>query len=121
GVTPRVFEPTEFQKLRKLGIGLTDSVKNASGADSTLDPRAFDVGRLRATVLKIRPGVLAFNGKKAAKEFCHLRKLEYRYQYEMDIGKTQLWVMPSTSGAARRWWNENIWRMAIKTARLRDI
>ena len=67
-----------------------------------------DPQRLREKLLLFAPGVLAFNGKKAAQVFLDQRRVEYGLQAER-IGTTRLFVAPSTSGAANRFWNVDFW------------
>src|SRR5258708_26282000 len=99
GLTPRLLKPQEFQLLPTFGIGLTDLVKERFGMDHTLQSRDFDPGGVRARVAKVAPKALAFNGKRAAKEFYGLKQIEYGRQPEA-FGSTAVFVMPSTSGAA---------------------
>jgi len=114
GLTPRLFAPEEYRDLTRYGLGLTDIVKTASGADHSLSDEHFDSARLRKAVLKYRPRVLAFTSKRAAREFVGHR-VDYGVLSE-EVGETTLFVLPSPSGAARRYWSEEPWR---ELARLR--
>jgi TDG/mug DNA glycosylase family protein len=76
--------------------------------DTGLRQSDFGPERLRKKIEDYQPKYLSFNGKRAAEEYL-LRKVEFGLQPEK-IGNTYLFVAPSTSGAARRWWNVNIWR-----------
>lgn len=116
GATPRLLNPAEFTQLQKFGIGLTDLAKNTHGVDSALTASAFDRKRLMDLVLTTQPQILVFNGKRAAKVYFRRRNVTYGHQSGQDIGTTQLFVAPSTSGAARRWWNEDVWREVMDTA-----
>jgi len=107
GLTPRQLEPQEFQSLLKFGIGLTDLAKCVCGNDSTLSKEFFDIDGLRQRIGKINPKAVAFNGKNAAKNFL-CRSVRYGRQCEK-IGTSVIFVLPSTSGAARRYWNEQYW------------
>lgn len=89
------------------GIGLTDLVKKTSGNDSTLKKEAFDVEGLRQRLAKVSPKVVAFNGKRAAMEFLS-HPVKYGLQPE-GVGSSAVFVLPSTSGAARAYWNEQYW------------
>ncbi len=99
GLTPHVLQPDQFHTLPEHGIGLTDLVKVQAG---TADQIAFadkDVAGLRAKLGRFQPRALAFNGKRAAQEsFGSARP--YGRQPEV-IGATPVFVLPSTSGAAR--------------------
>jgi TDG/mug DNA glycosylase family protein len=108
GLTPRRLAPPEFRSVLAYGIGLTDLSKSVSGADEGLRRAHFDAAGLRRRIERYRPGVLAFNGKRAAREF-YGRGVAYGRQTD-GIGPTVVFVLPSTSGAARRFWDEACWR-----------
>lgn len=107
GLTPRRLRPEEYKCLLEHGIGLTDLVKNASGNDDLLDKGAFDFAGFRQRVLDPAPKAVAFNGKRAASMFLG-RPVKYGLQPEK-VGASAVFVLPSTSGAARRFWNEQYW------------
>jgi len=108
GLTPRLFRPEEFPSLIELGIGLTDIAKSASGPDRAIPIRAEDAAELGAKIEAHGPAILAFNGKCAAGRFFGTRTA-YGWQ-AATIGRTRLFVLPSTSGAARGFWDEAPWR-----------
>ncbi|HEU4904627.1 MAG TPA: hypothetical protein VFT19_00725 [Solirubrobacterales bacterium] len=68
----------------------------------------FDVAGLEARIAAVEPASLAFNGKNAAHGALG-RRVDYGPQPEL-IGAAALWVLPSTSGAARRYWDVGPWR-----------
>ena len=105
GLTPIRLEPKEYEKLLDFNIGLTDLVKGTSGVDSKLKKSDFKTGHLKKKILKYRPKVLCFNGKTAAKVFMDVKKVNYGLQ-EMKVGKTLIFVAPSTSGVASGYWDE---------------
>ena len=113
GLTPRQFDPHEFRDLLNYGCGLTDLEKRQSGNDDELDLSVVDVAGLRMRIEKYKPCVLAFVGKRAAQEFFGRKAFDYGRQPET-IGDTVIWVLPSTSGAARRYWDELHWRALAK-------
>jgi TDG/mug DNA glycosylase family protein len=116
GITPRILAPAEFPKLAGFGVGLTDVVKDAFGADSEIARHHFAAASaLRDRIVAVRPGVLAFNGKRSATAYFG-RTLQYGYQAGQDLGDTRIYVAPSTSGAARGFWNEEIWREIARAA-----
>jgi TDG/mug DNA glycosylase family protein len=107
GLTPRKLEPLEFPALLTYGIGLTDIAKQTSGADRLLRPEHFDSSGLIRKIEQHKPRLLAFNGKRAAQAF-YGRNVVYGAQPE-SIGDTRVYVLPSTSGAARGFWDERYW------------
>ena len=108
GFTPRRFHPAEYARLLELGIGLTDLCKGHCGNDDELPRGALDADALRAKIAQYRPGVVAFTSKNAAKAFLQ-RDVEYGWQPQ-GVGATRLFVLPSPSGQATRFWDEGPWR-----------
>lgn len=82
--------------------------KHYAGADAGLAATDDDPDALRRKIEHCRPRVLAFVGKRAAAVFLG-RTPGYGRQRET-VGATVLWVLPSPSGAARRYWSEEPWR-----------
>ena len=115
GLTPRRLRPEEWPQLAAYGLGLTDVCKHAFGQDAALRPDDFDAEGLRRRIAAAAPGRLAFTSKRAAAAVLG-RMPAYGPQPET-IGPTALWVLPSPSGAARRWWDEGPWHaLAAATA-----
>lgn len=108
GLTPYRFTPDQFPSLQKFKIGLTDLAKGRSGQDAQLSAGDFDVSGFRAKIEKYAPKVVGFNGKKAAQLFLASPSVVYGPQKEK-IGPSVLFVLPSTSGAARRFWDPQYW------------
>jgi double-stranded uracil-DNA glycosylase len=108
GLTPRELEPREFRDLPRFGIGLTDVAKHTSGSDSSLARPDFDPAAVVAKVERYAPAILAFVGKRAAQEVLG-RRVGYGPQ-SVRIGVSDVWVLPSTSGAARGAWDIGPWR-----------
>jgi TDG/mug DNA glycosylase family protein len=107
GLTPRRLQPPEYPGLADFGLGLTDLAKNISGADHELSRWHFDGDGLRAKLQQHQPHILAFTSKRAAEEF-----LGHPVPYgllEERVGATALFVLPSPSGAARRYWDLQPW------------
>lgn len=107
GLTPRQLPPEAFSSLPSYGLGLTDIAKEAAGADHQLPPGSDDPDALRAKILRFAPEVLAFVGKRPAQAYLG-RAADYGRQPET-LGPTQLFVLPSPSGAARRYWDDSWW------------
>lgn len=105
GITPVQLEPEQYRELLDYGIGLTDLAKGVSGTDAKIKKSSFDVGALREKILAFEPKILCFNGKTAAQVFMGSKDIDYGLQ-DMKIGKTLVFVAPSTSGAASGFWDE---------------
>lgn len=114
-LTDRLFNPEEFRLLPLYGLGLTDIVKTLAGSDNSLPMCAFDRDGLRAKMMRYSPRVLAFNGKRAARAFVG-SKVTYG-PLPTKVGTTAMFVLPSTSGAARRFWDVNPWNELAALAR----
>jgi mismatch-specific thymine-DNA glycosylase len=108
GLTAAVLRPAEFARLPEFGIGLTDISKTASGSDQEVGRRGVDPERLAAAIAAIAAPHLAFNGKNSARAALG-RPVDYGIQPER-IGGAAVWVLPSTSGAARGFWDIGPWR-----------
>jgi G:T/U-mismatch repair DNA glycosylase len=93
--------------LPEFGIGLTDVCKVLHGSDEEVGTVEFDVAGLEARIAAAEPANLAFNGKNAARAALE-RGVDYGPQEER-IGGAAVWVLPSTSGAARRFWKIEPW------------
>jgi TDG/mug DNA glycosylase family protein len=102
GLTPRQLAPSEFGKLPRFGIGLTDMEKRQSGNDDELDLSGIDPQRVKDQVLRFEPKVLAFNSKTAARQFYRQKDIAYGRQ-QTRIGSTHVFVLPSTSGRNAHW------------------
>lgn len=113
GLTPRQLRPEEYALVPEFGVGLTDMVKDRSGADDRLRPGDDRPDLVLDKIRRFRPRALAFNGKRAARAFFGGRAVEYGLQAKAE-GGTAVFVLPSTSGAARRYWDEGVWhKMAV--------
>jgi double-stranded uracil-DNA glycosylase len=107
GLTTALLEADEYRRLPEFGIGLTDLCKVSHGSDEEVGTTEFDLARLEAEIGKAEPVRLAFNGKNAARGALE-RQATYGLQEER-IGGAELWVLPSTSGRARRFWDIGPW------------
>jgi double-stranded uracil-DNA glycosylase len=107
GLTPVRLAPAEFERLPEFGIGLTDICKVRHGSDAEVGTVEFDVDGLQARIAAAEPANLAFNGKNAARGALE-RAVDFGPQPEQ-IGQAAVWVLPSTSGAARRFWDIQPW------------
>ena len=108
GLTPTQFEPSDYPRLLDYAIGLTDLAKHESGVDRALSHLAFDVPTLRQKIEMYQPRVLAFTSKTGGKAFMG-HPVEYGLQPE-SLGRTMIYVLPSTSGAAIAHWDISYWQ-----------
>ncbi|MFC3124496.1 mismatch-specific DNA-glycosylase [Pseudoroseomonas globiformis] len=110
GLTPRKLAPAEYPSLLQLGIGLTDMAKHASGNDNELPPDAYDPDSFEARIRAVRPSALAFTAKAPAAAFLRRRTGAIAYgRMEGPLDFPPVWVMPSTSGQASRFWDARPW------------
>lgn len=119
GLTPRRLAPGEYPRLVDWGIGLTDLVKTDHGQDAHIFDGHVDLDRarrlLRSKVLRWQPRVLAFTSRAAAAQFLGWRSVPGRQ--EECIGRTVVWVLPSTSGLARRFFDIALWHELARFVR----
>jgi TDG/mug DNA glycosylase family protein len=108
GLTTEQLAPADYARVLAFGIGLTDLVQDQSGGDHEIEFARAGRDALRAKIARYRPAVLAFNGKRAAREFFG-RPVDFGVQ-DAAIGATRLFVAPSTSGAAARSWSFARWQ-----------
>ena len=109
--TARLYEPAEYHKLRDLRIGLTDVAKGKAGSDAELKKADFDPAEISAKILRYKPQILAFTSKAAWRAWKNLapqQTVSWGWQDEIQSA-TRLYVLPSPSGAARRYWNLDPW------------
>lgn len=110
GITPRRLMPTEYPLLLGLGVGLTDMAKHASGNDAELPPGAYDPGGFADRIRAVRPAALAFTAKAPAAAFLGVRTGALAYgRVPGPADFPPVWVMPSTSGQASRFWDPRPW------------
>jgi len=93
-------EPLNYEddwRAPEFGIGLTNLVARASPTmdDLSLKEMREGVAVLREKILRYRPGVVCFNGKRIFEVFAG-RRCQLGLQPER-VGRSRLFVMPSTS------------------------
>jgi TDG/mug DNA glycosylase family protein len=108
GLTPRLFAPREYPDVLALGIGLTDVCKTAFGADHELARDVFDAAGFIAKMERYRPRAIAFDGKFAAKMALGVKAIPYGRLPDTLHGAA-VFVLPSPSGRAVRFWDERYW------------
>jgi TDG/mug DNA glycosylase family protein len=108
GLVPPDFDMARFRDLPRFGLGMTDVVKTAFGADHEIAEAAYDVARFRARMVALRPRAIGFDGLNAARRFYDRRDVASGRQPDWE--GIAIFVLPSTSGRARRFWDERPWR-----------
>jgi double-stranded uracil-DNA glycosylase len=109
GLTAERWSPHQFRELLHLGIGLTDIAKSQFGNDDAIRVLAADREALRDRIAEYQPAILCFNGKRPAQQYLQRRSVSLGLQ-PTSVGRTRLFVAPSTSAAARGHWNLAPWR-----------
>ncbi len=109
GFTRDRLSPADYPDLLAYRIGLTDLNKTEHGADSALSQAAFDPDALEGKIRRFAPDYLAFTSKRAAQEYLQVPRCDYGLQ-DAGIGRTRIFVLPSPSGRAVRYWSEEPWR-----------
>lgn len=111
-LTPCQFTPGCYPELLKHRIGLTDLAKSAQGVDKSLRAEDFDTRAFIDKMARYQPRMIAFTSKKAASVVLRktTSKINYGLQVER-IERSQVWVLPSPSGAARGYWDESHWQV----------
>lgn len=112
GFTPNKLEPKDCYEINQYNIGLTDLVHTEFGNDNEISDESYDVESFIAKMEKYQPKYIAFNSKKGASfvfGFHGITKLVKYGLQDKTIGKSKLFVLPSTSGSARRYWDEKYW------------
>jgi TDG/mug DNA glycosylase family protein len=99
GFTPRLFRPSENQRLLELGYGLTNLVNRGTAAADGLSPAELVTGgrKLAAKVRRYRPRAVAFVGLGAYRTAFGRPKATLGLQPEPLEG-AEVWVLPSPSG-----------------------
>jgi TDG/mug DNA glycosylase family protein len=108
GLTPRLVSPKDYSSLLDWNIGLTDLNKTEWGADSELSHGAFDIAAFSEKMRRYKPRVIAFDSKFAASKFFGRKTISYGLQAETLAGSA-LFVVPSTSGRARNYFEIKHW------------
>jgi double-stranded uracil-DNA glycosylase len=97
GFTPRLYDPQEQFSLLELGIGVTNAAYRTTPGSGDLRRGDFDGEEFEARIRAVAPRVVAFVGKEAYRGLFNERP-ELGAQLR-SIGRTGLFVLPSTSPA----------------------
>jgi len=119
GLTPIELRPDEYARLLDYGVGLTDLAKGGFGAAAHLKPVDFDWMRLRSVITATSPRIVAFNGKMAAALFTGVPTAKISYgRQQTAIGRTAVYVCPSTSPASGHW-SKQPWEEFARAVKVR--
>jgi TDG/mug DNA glycosylase family protein len=104
GFTPRLYAPSEQEKLLNLRLGVTNVVaRTTARADELTDDELREGGKLLvAKVLEYRPRWLAVVGITAYRTAFGFPKARVGPQDHL-IGETRVWVLPNPSGLNAHW------------------
>lgn len=116
GLTDRLLHTSEYLDLLSYGIGLTDIAKKAAGVDAKIAQKEYDLEAFVQKMALFRPQVICFNGKAAAALFFSRQDQRRQKTSQISYGPclmkdnpAAIFVAPSTSGAARRYWEPGYW------------
>jgi G:T/U-mismatch repair DNA glycosylase/8-oxo-dGTP pyrophosphatase MutT (NUDIX family) len=97
GFTPRLYDPQEQFELLELGIGVTNAAYRTTPGSGDLRRGDFDRDEFEERIGSVAPRVVAFVGKEAYRGL-YAERAELGPQLR-SIGRTGLFVLPSTSPA----------------------
>ncbi|HYC04595.1 MAG TPA: mismatch-specific DNA-glycosylase [Azospirillaceae bacterium] len=107
GLTPERIRPADYRRVLEFGIGLTDLNKTEFGVDSELSRSAYDVEGFKAKMRAFRPAAIALDSKNAGSSFHGGAPVAYGRQ--PDFEGIAVFVVPSPSGLARRFFQLEPW------------
>jgi TDG/mug DNA glycosylase family protein len=112
GFTSTRLLPTDCYSINNYGIGLTDLVHRESGNDNQISKESYEIELFIEKMKQYKPKYIAFTSKAAASYALGLNGvtsiIEYGLISQM-IGDSKVFVLPSTSGSARAYWDEKYW------------
>lgn len=112
GFTPNRLIPSDCYEINHFKIGLTDLVHSEYGNDNEISDESYDVPDFIRKMAFYKPKFIAFNGKKGASFALGFKGVTSIVDYGIQdkvIGSSKVFVLPSTSGSARSFWDEKYW------------
>ena len=111
GLLPRNFRPEEDREAVNHGVGFTDLCKVRAGSDAEIGKKLYDRSRFEKAIRKFNPRIVAFTSKEAASVWLGLQtgKIEYGEQADSNDGFPPVFVLPSPSGQASKYWDDKYW------------
>ena len=110
--TPTRLLPADCYSINKFGIGLTDLVHTESGKDNQISKESYEVDLFIKKMKNYKPNYIAFTSKAAASYALGFKGITNLIDYGLQsqiIGESNVFVLPSTSGSARAYWDEKFW------------
>lgn len=110
--TPEKLLPSDCYSINKYRIGLTDLVHIEYGNDNEISRESYEVDVFIKKMEQYKPKFIGFTSKTAASFALGFKGVTSLIDYGLQnrvIGESKVFVLPSTSGAARRFWNETPW------------
>jgi len=98
-----------YKKVLDFNIGLTDLVKDQFGGEVLISVKNKDREQLEEKISEFNPKIIAFNGKKVAMEYFKKKNVFYGV-YDEKIGKSMVFILPSTSSMANGSWDIKYWK-----------
>ncbi len=112
GFTSHKLLASECYDINQFGIGLTDLVHVECGNDNEISKENYQIENFILKMEKFAPKFIAFTSKTAASFALGFRGVTSLIDYGLQkqrIGNSRVFVLTSTSGSARRFWDENYW------------
>ncbi len=112
GFTPKKLLPTDCYSINQYGIGLTDLVHTEYGNDKDISKESYEVDLFIEKMKLCKPKFIAFTSKTAASFVLGYQGITSLVNYGLQnktIGESKIFVLPSTSGSARAFWDEKYW------------
>jgi TDG/mug DNA glycosylase family protein len=107
GLTPERLRPREFENVQSYDIGLTDLIKDSCGSDNEIRSCNSDDRKvLQAKIETFEPTFVAFTSKRAGQKYFG-GNVELG-EHSARIGRSRVFVLPSTSLNARWQWKETV-------------
>lgn len=107
GLVPELLTYEDDYRLPEFGIGVTDIIKHTHAGDDTKLSKAdllAGVPLLKEKLLRFQPGLACFTSKTGYTAYAGPGKHHYGLT-GLSIGKTQIFVVPSTSGRVYGKWS----------------
>jgi TDG/mug DNA glycosylase family protein len=112
GFTGTRLLPTDCYMINQFGIGLTDLVHSEYGNDNEISKGSYEVDLFIEKMKHFKPRYIAFTSKAAASFALGFKGVTSIIEYGLQnqkIAGSQVFVLPSTSGSARAYWEEKYW------------